>query len=47
MGYLDRDRAKALFLEYDEILAMLFSMAAHPEKWVIKTSANAKNNVAS
>lgn len=33
--YLDRDTAKELFVEYDEILAMLVAMIRSPEKWVL------------
>jgi len=35
-SYLDRERAAGLFREYDEILAMLFTMASNPGKWVIQ-----------
>ncbi len=34
-GYLDREFAKGLFLEYDEILAMLVSMINSAPKWVL------------
>ena len=34
-GYINRDTAKELYLEYDEILAMLVSMANNPEKWTL------------
>jgi len=33
--YVDREVAKKLFLEYDEIIAMLVSMANNPEKWIL------------
>ena len=33
--YLDRETAKGVFLEYDEILAMLISMQNHPDKWIL------------
>lgn len=33
--YLDRETAKELFLEYDEIIAMLVSMINSPQKWVL------------
>lgn len=36
-GYLDREEAKRLFLEYDEILAMLVSMINRPSRWVLPT----------
>lgn len=35
-NYIEREKAKVLFLEYDEIIAMLFSMANNPQKWVLK-----------
>ena len=31
--YLDRNAAKEIYLEYDEILAMVVSMANNPQKW--------------
>ena len=34
-NYLDRETAKDLFIEYDEILAMLVSMINNPQKWVL------------
>jgi four helix bundle protein len=34
-GYLDRDSAKELFREYDEIIAMLVSMEKNPNKWIL------------
>ncbi len=34
-GYLDREVAKELFLEYDEILSMLVSMINSAPKWVL------------
>ncbi len=33
--YLNRNEAKKLFLEYDEILAMLVSMINAPSRWVL------------
>jgi four helix bundle protein len=33
--YMNRETAKELYLEYDEILAMLTSMQNSPEKWVL------------
>ena len=41
-NYLDRDVAKKLFLEYEEIISMLVAMANNPEKWIIKNAANKK-----
>lgn len=38
-NYLDRDTAKTLFTEYEEIISMLFSMAKDPDKWILKRSA--------
>ncbi len=34
-GYLDREKGKQLFREYDEIIAMLLSIANHSDKWVM------------
>lgn len=31
--YVERDKAKNLFLEYEETISMLVSMANNPEKW--------------
>lgn len=36
--YVDRERAKTLFMEYEEIISMLVSMANNPEKWILKMS---------
>ncbi len=33
--YVDRETAKELFLEYDEIISMLVSMINNPQKWVL------------
>jgi four helix bundle protein len=33
-GYVKRERAKELYLEYDEIISMLVSMQNNPEKWL-------------
>ena len=33
--YLEREVAKELFLEYDEIISMIVSMINKPEKWVL------------
>ena len=34
--YLERDEAKRLYKEYDEILAMLVAMIREPNKWTIE-----------
>lgn len=34
-NYLEREIAKELFVEYDEIIAMLVSMINNPQKWVL------------
>ena len=34
-GYINRETAKELYLEYDEILAMLVSMENNPGKWTL------------
>lgn len=33
--YAEREFAKDLFLEYDEIIAMVVAMANNPEKWIL------------
>lgn len=33
--YLDREIAKEIYLEYEEIIAMLVSMRTNPEKWTL------------
>lgn len=38
--YAGRDVAKELFLEYEEIVAMLVSMANSPDKWVMRDAIN-------
>jgi four helix bundle protein len=35
-SYVDRGVAKALFLEFEEIISMLVSMANNPNKWTLK-----------
>lgn len=40
--YIEREKAKALFLEYEEIISMLVSMANNPQKWILKDSENKK-----
>lgn len=35
-SYLEREKAVGLFREYDEILAMLFSMSNNPTQWALK-----------
>ena len=41
-NYVDRDVAKNLFLEYDEIISMLVAMANNPQKWIMGTPASSK-----
>ncbi len=33
-GYVERENAKVLFIEYDEIISMLVAMQNHPDKWL-------------
>ncbi|MBI2477715.1 MAG: four helix bundle protein [Planctomycetia bacterium] len=35
-GYADRENAKALYSEYDELIAMLVHMINHASDWTIK-----------
>jgi four helix bundle protein len=35
-GYLTTDQAKSLDAAYEEVLAMLVTMAAHPDQWTIR-----------
>ncbi|MFN0140787.1 MAG: four helix bundle protein [Pyrinomonadaceae bacterium] len=39
-NYVERDQAKELYLEYDEIISMLVAMANNPEKWLLLDSKN-------
>lgn len=34
-NYLDKETGRELFREYDEIIAMIVSMEANPQKWVL------------
>lgn len=34
-GYVERELAKLLYLEYDEIISILFSMQKNPNDWVL------------
>lgn len=36
-GYIERQKAKKLFIEYDEIISMLVSMINRPSQWVLPT----------
>ena len=33
-GYVTRESAKTLFMEYDEIISMIVAMQNNPEKWI-------------
>ena len=33
--YLDREIAKEIFVEYDEVIAMLVTMINNPDRWVL------------
>lgn len=37
-NYVERDFAKEMYLEYDEIISMLVAMANNPEKWILLDS---------
>lgn len=41
-NYIDREIAKVLFLEYEEIISMLVAMANNPEKWIMRIDGNKK-----
>ena len=43
-GYMDREIAKVLFLEYDEILAMLVSMIHRSSRWVLPSGKMKKGD---
>ena len=43
-GYVDRDIAKTLYLQYDEVLAMLVSMIIKPTVWVRPTGQKQKRS---
>ena len=36
-GYLDRDAARELYIEYDQIIAKLVHMMNHPKEWLLPT----------
>jgi four helix bundle protein len=36
-GYLEREKARSLYIKYDEVLAMIVSMIANHAKWVLPT----------
>ena len=36
-GYVERETAKQLFLEYEEVIAILVSMRNKPESWTVGT----------
>lgn len=42
-GYLDRDRAKTLFMEYDQVLSMLVAMIIKPKVWVLPSGQKDRN----
>jgi four helix bundle protein len=44
--YLDREIARDLFLEYDEIISMLVSMISRPHVWVFPSGQKQKKSVA-
>ena len=41
-NYADREIAKGLFLEYEEIISMLVAMANNPDKWIIRDTGTKK-----
>ena len=41
-GYLDRDIAKGLYVEYDEIISILVFLINNPAKWVLPSGAKRK-----
>ena len=43
-GYLDRDVAKDLYLNYDEILAMIVSMINNTQRWVLPSGQKARKD---
>jgi four helix bundle protein len=43
-SYLDRRTAKELFLEYEEIIAMLVSMENNPDAWIMLKPSNTSSN---
>ena len=44
-GYMDREIAKNLFIEYDEIISMLVSMITKPQVWVLPSGQKSKRSV--
>ena len=43
-GYMEREIAKKLFVEYDEILSMLVSMITKPQVWVLPSGQKSKRS---
>lgn len=41
-GYIEREAAKNLYLEYDEVISMLVSMIANSNKWILPSGARGK-----
>lgn len=41
-GYIEREVAKDLYLEYDEVISMLVSMIASSNKWILPSGARNK-----
>lgn len=41
-GYIEREAAKKLYLEYDEVISMLVSMIANSNKWILPSGARGK-----
>lgn len=41
-NYADREIAKGLFIEYEEIISMLVAMENNPDKWIIRDTGTKK-----
>lgn len=41
-GYINKEKGRVLFKEYDEIIAMLVTMINHPDSWVMPSGRKLK-----
>lgn len=45
-GYLEHEKGRNLYLEYDKILRTLFGMATHAESWTLSNDAASRSSPA-
>lgn len=44
-GYINKEKGRALFKTYDEIIAMLVTMINHPDSWVMPSGRKPKRKL--